>query len=41
MQEQIYLNGEILPAEKAQLHVSDLGDKLSSHEAPRDSLFFM
>ena len=25
MQEFIYLNGEILPAEKAQLHVSDLG----------------
>ena len=25
MQEQIYLNGEILPAEKAQIHVSDLG----------------
>jgi branched-chain amino acid aminotransferase len=25
MQEQIYLNGEIIPAEKAQIHVSDLG----------------
>jgi branched-chain amino acid aminotransferase len=25
MQEQIYLNAEILPAEKAQIHVSDLG----------------
>lgn len=25
MQEQIYLNGEILPSEKAQIHVSDLG----------------
>lgn len=25
MQEQIYLNGQILPAEKAQIHVSDLG----------------
>jgi D-alanine transaminase/branched-chain amino acid aminotransferase len=25
MQEQIYLNGDILPSEKAQIHVSDLG----------------